>query len=98
MGTLITDSNNNRVIEIDRKAHLTFTHVTNTRPGSMANPLPTRAIRMCNGNTLIRDQYNDQVFEIDRTGNIVFSDGEIGVVGQGHGQLNAPYDAKEIGD
>jgi outer membrane protein assembly factor BamB len=96
--TLITDSNNNRVIEVDRKGHVSFTFVTNTRPGSMANPLPTRAIRMCNGNTLISDQYNDQVFEIDSTGKIVFSYGEIGVVGNGPNQLNAPYDAKEIGD
>jgi PQQ-like domain len=96
--TLITDSNNNRVIEIDGKGHVTFTYVTNTRPGSIANPLPTRAIRMCNGNTLISDQYNNQVFEIDSTGNIVFSYGQIGVVGNGPGQLNAPYDAKEIGD
>lgn len=96
--TLITDSNNNRVIEVDRKGHVTFTFVTNTRPGSMASPLPTRAIRMCNGHTLISDQYNDQVFEIDSTGKIVFSYGEIGVVGHGPNQLNAPYDAKEIGD
>ena len=96
--TLITDSNNNRVIEIDRKGNVTFTFVTNTRSGSMSNPLPTRAIRMCNGRTLISDQYNDQVFEIDSAGNVLFSYGQIGVVGKGPGQLNAPYDAKEIGD
>lgn len=96
--TLITDSNNSRVIEVDRKGHASVVFVTNTRPGSMASPLPTRAIRMCNGNTLISDQYNNQVFEIDGAGNIVFSYGEIGVVGRGPGQLNAPYDAKEVGD
>jgi outer membrane protein assembly factor BamB len=96
--TLITDSNNNRVIDVDAKGHATDVFVTNTRPGSMPNPLPTRAIRMCNGRTLISDQYNDQVFEIDSAGNIVFSYGQIGVVGKGLGQLNAPYDAKEIGD
>jgi len=96
--TLITDSNNNRIIEVDGKGHVTSTYVTNTRPGSIASPLPTRAIRMCNGNTLISDQYNNQVFEIDATGNIVFSYGQVGVVGNGPGQLNAPYDAKEIGD
>jgi outer membrane protein assembly factor BamB len=96
--TLITDSNNNRVIEVDGKGHVVFTFVTSTRVGSIANPLPTRAIRLCNGNTLISDQYNDQVFEIDSIGNVVFSYGQIGVVGNGPNQLNAPYDAKEIGD
>jgi outer membrane protein assembly factor BamB len=96
--TLITDSNNNRVIEIDSKGHVKFTFVTNTRAGSISNPLPTRAIRMCNGDTLISDQYNNQVLEVDDMGNVVFSYGQIGVVGKGPGQLNAPYDAKEIGD
>jgi outer membrane protein assembly factor BamB len=96
--TLITDSNNNRVLEIDRTGHVTFTFITNTRPGSIANPLPTRAIRLCNGHTLISDQYNDQVFEIDAMGNVVFSYGQIGVIGSAPGQLNAPYDAKEVGD
>jgi hypothetical protein len=53
---------------------------------------------MCNGDTLISDQYNNQVLEVDDMGNVVFSYGQIGVVGKGPGQLNAPYDAKEIGD
>ena len=96
--TLITDSNNNRVIEVDAKGHVTFTFATNTRAGSMSTPLPTRAMRMCNGNTLISDQYNNQVLEVDSTGKIVFSYGTINVVGHGPNQLNAPYDAKEIGD
>jgi hypothetical protein len=75
-----------------------FTYVTNIRAGSVASPLPTRAIRMCNGRTLISDQYNSQVIEIDRSGNILFSYGQIGVIGNGPNQLDAPYDAKEIGD
>jgi outer membrane protein assembly factor BamB len=96
--TLITDSNNNRVIEITSTGKVVFTYVTNTRPGSVANPLPTRAVRMCDGRTLISDQYNSQVIEVDRSGNIVFSYGQIGVIGNGPNQLDAPYDAKEIGD
>ena len=96
--TLITDSNNNRVIEIDAAGTIVFTYVTNTRPGSVANPLPTRAIRMCDGRTLISDQYNSQVIEINGNGDILFSYGQIGVIGNGPNQLDAPYDAKEIGD
>jgi hypothetical protein len=50
------------------------------------------------GNTLISDQFNDQVIEVDSTGNIVFSQGQIGVVGNGFNELNAPYDATVVGD
>ena len=96
--TLITDSNNNRIVEIDSSKQVVFTFVTNTRPGSNANPLPTRAVRLRNGDTLISDQFNDQVIEIDPQGKIVFTQGQIDTDGNGFNQLNAPYDAKVIGD
>jgi len=96
--TLITDSNNNRILEVARGGKVVWTYVTNTRPGSVAQPLPTRAVRLKTGNTLISDQYNDQVIEVDPNGNIVFSQGQIGVVGTGFNELNAPYDAKVVGD
>ena len=49
---------------------------------------------------LISDQFNDQVIEVDSlaNGNIVFTQGDIGVPGTGFNDLNAPYDAKAIGD
>jgi hypothetical protein len=96
--TLITDSNNNRILEVTSAGVVVFTYVTNNRPGSVAQPLPTRAVRLANGNTLISDQFNDQVIEIDPSANIVFSQGMIGVVGNGFNELNAPYDAKVVGD
>jgi len=96
--TLITDSNNNRVIEVDSSGNVVWTYYTNTRSGSVSNPLPTRAIRLKNGNTLISDQYNMQVIEIDPDMNIVWSQGEIGVAGTGFDMLNGPYDAKVVGD
>jgi hypothetical protein len=96
--TLITDSGNNRILDVDSGGNAVVFFVTNTRSGSIANPLPTRAIRMCNGNTIISDQYNNQVIEVNAKGKVVFSYGQIGVVGSGAGQLNAPYDAKEVGD
>jgi len=95
---LITDSNNNRILEVTPDGHVVWQYVTNTRPGSLAQPLPTRAVRLKNGNTLISDQFNDQVIEVDPTGNIVFSQGKIGVAGNGFNELNAPYDAKVVGD
>lgn len=96
--TLITDSNNNRILEVTSGGVVVWQYVTNTRAGSVASPAPTRAVRLKNGSTLISDQFNDQVIEVDQTGNIVFSQGQIGVVGTGFNELNAPYDAKVVGD
>jgi len=53
--TLITDSNNNRIVEVDKNDKIVWQYVTNNRPGSNPAPLPTRAVRLANGNTLISD-------------------------------------------
>ena len=55
-------------------------------------------MRLHNGNTLISDQFNDQVIEVDANKNTVFTQGQIQVAGTGFSQLNAPYDAKVVGD
>ena len=96
--TLITDSNNNRILIVTPGKKVVFDYATNTRPGSIAVPLPTRAVMLKNGNILISDQFNDQVIEINMQKQIVFSQGMIQVDGKGFNQLNAPYDAKVIGD
>ncbi len=96
--TLITDSGNNRTLEVDSSGNVVSTYYTNARPGSVSAPNPTRAVRLKNGNTLISDQFNMQVIEIDPNQNIVFSQGTIGVAGNGFDLLNAPYDAKVVGD
>jgi len=99
--TLITDSNNNRILEVTSAGNVVFEYDTTTQPGSCNSstcPLPTRAVRLKNGNTLISNQFDMQVIEIDPNKNIVFSQGQIGVSGSGFDQLNAPYDAKVIGD
>jgi len=96
--TLITDSNNNRILEVDAAGNVVSMYFTITRPGSVSMPLPTRAVRLKNGNTLISDQFNHQVIEIDSSQNIVWSQGSIGVSGTGFNMLNAPYDAKVVGD
>jgi hypothetical protein len=38
------------------------------------------------------------VIEVNKAGKIVFTQGKIGVTGTGFDRLNAPYDAKLIGD
>lgn len=83
---------------MDAAGTTVWSYVTNTRAGSVADPLPSRAVRLRNGDTLISDQFNHQVIEVDPSGDIVFSYGMIGVAGNGPNQLNAPYDAKVIGD
>ena len=75
-----------------------WTYYTNTRPGSVSSPLPTRAVRLKNGNTLISDQNNMQVIEVNRDQNIVWSQGMIAVAGDSFDMLNGPYDAKVVGD
>ena len=96
--TLITDGMDNRILEVTPQLTVAWSYDTSKRPGSNASPLPSRAVRLSNGDTLISDQFNDQVIEVDRGGSVVFSYGQITVTGKGPGQLNAPYDAKVIGD
>jgi hypothetical protein len=96
--TLISDSNNNRIVEVDSGDNVVWQYVTNTDPASNPQPLPTRAVRLKNGDTLISDQFNHRVIEIDTNGNIVFTQGLLNTAGHGFNELDAPYDAKVIGD
>jgi hypothetical protein len=101
--TLITDSNNNRIVEVDRNDRIVWQYVTNGETGSNPNPLPTRAVRLRNGDTLISDQFNDRVIAVNHAGKIVATYGALNVSGYdtknvSKGGLNAPYDAKVIGD
>jgi hypothetical protein len=96
--TLITDSSNNRILIVTDDKEVVFNYATNARAGSMTMPLPTRAVMLRNGNILISDQFNDQVIEINQNMQIVFSQGKIQTDGSGPNLLNAPYDAKVIGD
>lgn len=96
--TLITDSGNNRILEVNSAGTVVWTYYTNNRAGSVSNPNPTRAVRLRDGDTLISDQFNNQVIEVDHDGNIVFAQGQIAISGNGFDMLNAPYDAKKIGD
>lgn len=111
--TLITDSNNARIVETDESGTLFWEYFTNTDPLSnprclppptgCTGPLPTRAVRLRNGNTLISDQYNHRVIEVSPDLQIVRTFGKINSLGYNTqsvagGGLNSPYDAKRIGD
>jgi hypothetical protein len=99
---LVTDSNNNRIVELNKFDQIVWKYVTNTQPGSNAAPLPTRAVRLKNGNTVISDQFNDRVIVVSPKGQLLTQYGNLNVVGYGtHSTtqgMNGPYDAKVIGD
>jgi hypothetical protein len=96
--TLLTDSNNNRVVEVDAKDNIVWQYATNTTAVSNPNPLPTRAVRLRDGDTLISDQFNDRVIEVTPAGHIERQLGALNHFGIGNGLLDAPYDAKVVGD
>jgi hypothetical protein len=99
--TLIADGGNSRVVEIDSYGNVVWTYSTLVSGGN-SNPLPSRAIRLKNGDTLISDQFNDRVIQVRKSGStggtIVFTQGMLNTPGNGFNQLNAPYDAKVVGD
>jgi outer membrane protein assembly factor BamB len=105
--TLITDSGNARIVETDENGNVFWQYFTNTElnsnPRGGTGPLPTRALRLRNGNTLISDQYNHRVIEVSPDFQIVRTFGKINSLGYNTqsvagGGLNSPYDAKRIGD
>jgi hypothetical protein len=96
--TLITDSNNSRIVEVNGDGHIVWEYFTNQQPGSISQPLPTRAVRLADGNTLISNQFDDQVIEVNPDKQIVFTQGVIDMAGDEFDVLNGPYDAKVVGD
>jgi len=108
--TLLTDAGNSRAVEVDSNDKVVWQYVTDTGAGSVAAPLPTRAVRLANGDTLISDQFNNRVIRVNSSGTIVawyglgLSGG--GAIGNNVGYdlhttqkgLYSPYDAKVIGD
>ena len=100
--TLMTDSDHDRIVEVNADDEVVWEFFTNRRRHSNENPVPTRAVRLANGSTLIADQFNHQVIEVDRDGVVVASFGTIDAPGFGahdvRAGLNAPYDAKVVGD
>src|SRR5207248_242148 len=81
--TLITDANNNRIVEVNAADAPVWEYLTNTESGSNSAPLPTRAVRLANGNTLISDQFNQRVIELTPAKDIVFTQGLLNTPGNG---------------
>ena len=108
--TLLTDSGNALIMEVNSNAVPVWQYVINTNPPSVTAPLPTRAVRLNDDDTLISDQFNNQVIRVDSKGAIVATYGLAlsggGSIGNNVGYdlrttqkgLYSPYDAKVLGD
>ncbi len=100
--TLLTDAGNNRAVEVDAQDNVVWQYVTDLQAQSNPSPSPSRALRLSNGNTIISDQFNDRVIVVNPGGSIVATYGHLNNPGYGplnaSQGLNAPYDAKVIGD
>jgi len=105
--TLITDSNHNRIVEIDQDKNVVWEYFTCLGAGCNlprgTGPAPTRAVRLSHGHTLISDQYNHRVIEVNHAKHIVHTWGKLDSLGYNaenvsDGGLNSPYDAKAVGD
>jgi len=115
--TLLTDAGNSRAIEVDANDNFVWQFFTDTDPLSVPfppGPLPTRAVRLANGDTLISDQFNNRVIRVNKAGTIVMSyglplaGGPVGSFPFGNNfgydthstqnGLYSPYDAKIVGD
>lgn len=96
--TLITDSNNSRILEVNSNKEVVWSYITNLQPGSIASPLPTRAVRTSTGLTLISNQFDQQVIAVNHAKQIVFVQGHINHPGNDFDYLYGPYDAKVVGD
>jgi hypothetical protein len=73
--TLLTDSGNARIVEVDSNDVPVWQYLIDTNPPSVQFPLPTRAVRLANGDTLISDQFNNRVILVDSKTNLVMSYG-----------------------
>ena len=60
---------------MDANDNVVWQYFTDTDPLSVAAPLPTRAVRLKNGDTLISDQFNNRVIRVSPAGMIVASYG-----------------------
>ncbi len=100
--TLITDTENNRVIKVGPKAEFYWQYGSNITPGKGDNRLnrPRSALPMQNGNILIADTDNDVVLEVNKNKKWVWqfgykSDNPLDW-GSGDSELNRPTHAEEL--
>jgi hypothetical protein len=96
--TLICDSENQRVIEVDPSKRIVWSYgtgVAGSGDGQLANP--NSAVRIASGATLICDSDNGRVLEIDASGHLARTFGTGSVTPTG-GSLSDPRAATRLTD
>ena len=68
--TLITEERG-KVVEVDPSDNIVWQYITNAESKSVMAPMPTRAVRLEDGDTLISDCYNNRIVRINGTAVIV---------------------------
>jgi hypothetical protein len=86
------------VVEVNPMNQTVWQFYTNETQGSTAQPYPSNAVRLANGDTSIADTLNDRVIVVDTQGQIVYQYGITNLAGNGPDQLFEPYSGYVIGD
>jgi hypothetical protein len=96
--TLITDTKNDRVIEVGRNSEFYWQYGSNDSSGMGNNSLylPLSAVPMSNGNILIADSGNNWVVEVRRNKTWAWQYGILDMVSPGISNLNKPAYAEEL--
>lgn len=63
---LLTDTTNSRIVEVTPCDQIIWQYITDADFHSIPNPLPTRGLRLRDGDTLISDQFNNRVIRINK--------------------------------
>jgi len=68
--TLLTDTGNSRIVEVDSHDNIVWQYIIIADFNSVSTPLPTRGIRLKNGDTIISDQTDNRVIIVNQTTNV----------------------------
>ena len=96
--TLITDTDNNRVLDVGRDHQFYWQYGSNSTSGIKENELnkPSSAVPMSNGNILIADTHNNYVLEVTRNNQRVWQYGYLNMSDPKDSDLNTPRYAEEL--
>ena len=94
----MVDAADQRVVEVNSMNQTVWQFYTNETQGSTAQPYPSNAVRLADGDTSIADTLNDRIIVVNTQGQIVYQYGTTNLVGNGPDQLFAPYSGYVIGD
>ncbi len=93
---IISDTDNDRVIIVDRDGTLVWDTDTITFSDGSTLDYPNDANLLTTGNVLITDRDNHRIFETELDGTVVWQFGDTGIPGGGPFRLNGPHNADRL--